>query len=86
MTIQKFRPAFNIESCTYTYQKTTKPFPPKLGLKQWRENYVEHPPETILSKCCVSVILHYRVIPLSLGSADPFLPDSYMWCACVRCV
>lgn len=44
VTIQKFRPAFNTQSCTYTYQKTTKPFPPKLGLKQQRENYVEHPP------------------------------------------
>lgn len=70
----------------YMHLSNTKPFPPKLGLKQRRENYVEHPPETISSKCCVSVILHYRVIPLSLGSADHFLPDSYMWCACVRCV
>lgn len=65
-------PRFYSQPCTCTYQ-TTKPFPPKLGLKQRRENYVEHPPETISSKCCVSVILHYRVIPLSLGSADHFL-------------
>lgn len=32
------------------------------------------PPETILSKCCVSVILHYRVIPLSLDLQTPFYP------------